>query len=126
MTFIQASDAPAPGGHYSQAVAHNGLVFISGILPITPDGQKLTEATVTEQTEQVFANFDAILRAAGSNRENVLKVTVFVSDIHAWGTVNQLYTQFFGDHRPARSIVPVGPLHYGLSLELEAIAALQE
>ena len=122
MTFTQTPNAPVPGGHYSQAVVHNGLVYLSGILPITPDGRKLTDTTIAEQTEQILANLDAILLASGSKRENVLKVTVFVSDIHAWGTVNQLYTEFFGEHRPARSIVPVGPLHYGLSLELEAIA----
>jgi 2-iminobutanoate/2-iminopropanoate deaminase len=87
--------------------------------------RKLADATITEQTEQILANLDAILQAAGSSRRNVVKVTVFVSDIHAWGTVNQLYTQFFGEHRPARSIVPVGPLHYGLSLELEAIAVVE-
>lgn len=124
MTFIQTQNAPAPGGHYSQAVVHNGLVYLSGILPITPAGQKLSDASVAEQTEQILANLDAILQAAGSQRSNVLKVTVFVSDISAWGTVNQLYTQFFGDHRPARSVVPVGPLHYGLSIELEAIATI--
>ena len=124
MTFIQTPDAPAPGGHYSQAVVHNGLIYVSGILPITPDGRKLADVTIAEQTEQILANLDAILQAAGSQRENVLKVTVYVSDIHAWGTVNQLYTQFFGDHRPARSIVPVGPLHYGLSIELEAVATV--
>ena len=122
MTFTQTPNAPVPGGHYSQAVVHNGLVYLSGILPITTDGRKLTDATIAEQTEQILANLDAILLASSSKRENVLKVTVFVSDIHAWGTVNQLYSEFFGDHRPARSIVPVGPLHYGLSLELEAIA----
>ena len=124
MTFIQTPDAPAPGGHYSQAVVHNGTVYVSGILPITPDGRKLVDVTIAEQTAQIFANLDAILRAAGSQRGNVLKITVYVSDIHAWSTVNQLYTQFFGDHRPARSIVPVGPLHYGLSIELEATATV--
>ena len=124
MTFIQTPDAPTPGGHYSQAVVHNGLVYVSGILPITPDGRKLADATVAEQTAQILANLDAILQAAGSQREHVLKVTVYVSDIHAWNTVNQLYTQFFGDHKPARSIVPVGPLHYGLSIELEAVATV--
>ena len=124
MTLIQSPNAPAPGGHYSQAVVHNGLVYVSGILPITPDGRKLADATIAEQTAQILANLDAILQAAGSRRENVLKVTVYVSDIQAWSTVNQLYTQFFGDHRPARSIVPVGPLHYGLSIELEAVATV--
>lgn len=122
MTFIQTPEAPAPGGHYSQAVVHNGLVYVSGILPITPNGEKLTDATIAEQTEQILANLDAILQSAGSKRDNVLKVTVFISDIDDWSIVNQIYTQFFGEHRPARSVVPVGPLHYGLSLELEAVA----
>ena len=124
MTFIQTPNAPTPGGHYSQAVVHNGLVFISGILPIKPDGQKLNAVSVEEQIEQVLANLDAILQAAGSKRSNVLKVSVFVSDISAWSTVNQLYSQFFGDHRPARSVVPCSPLHYGFGIELEAIAAI--
>ncbi len=122
MTFIQTANAPVPGGHYSQAVVHNGQIYVAGILPITAEGQKLVDATITEQTEQILANLDAILQAAGSKRENVLKVTVFVSDISTWGTVNQVYAHFFGDHRPARTVVPVTPLHYGFSIELDAIA----
>lgn len=124
MTFVETADAPAPAGHYTQAVVSNGLAFVSGILPITPDGQKLTDSTIADQTKQVLANLEAILAAAGSGRERVLKVTVFVADIDAWGTVNQLYAEFFGSHRPARSIVPISTLHYGLQLELEAIAAV--
>lgn len=124
MTFIQTLTAPAPGGHYSQAVVHNGLVFLSGILPIAPDGQKLIEATIAEQTTQILANLDAILQAAGSSREQVLKVSVFIADINAWSIVNQLYAQFFGEHRPARSVVPCSVLHYGFGIELEAIAAV--
>ncbi|GAB3501615.1 hypothetical protein GCM10027341_28630 [Spirosoma knui] len=79
---------------------------------------------MAEQTEQVLVNLDAILQAAGSQREHVLKVTIFVSDINAWGTVDQRYAQFFGNHKPARSVVPVLPLHYGLQIELEAIAVI--
>ncbi|WP_460914520.1 RidA family protein [Spirosoma areae] len=124
MTFIDTTNAPAPGGHYSQALVHNELVFVSGILPITPTGEKLTDATITEQTEQILANLDAILQAAGSTREHVLKVTVFVSDISTWGEVNRVYARFFGDHRPARSVVPCSTLHYGLNIELEAIAVV--
>ncbi len=123
MTFIQTPNAPAPGGHYSQAVVHNGFVFLSGILPITPTGEKLSQATISEQTKQVLANLDAILQAAGCTRENVLKMTIYIADIEAWGAVNQSYAQFFGDHRPARSVVPCSPLHYGFGIELEAIAA---
>ena len=124
MICIQTPDAPVPGGHYSQAVVHNELVYLSGILPITATGQKLAEATIAEQTDQVLANLDAILKAAGSKRENVLKVTVFVSDISMWGTINQVYAKFFGDHRPARSVVPCSLLHYGFGIELEAIATI--
>ena len=124
MTFIQTLDAPAPGGHYSQAVVHNGLVFLSGILPVTPTGEKLTQATITEQTEQILANLDAILRAAGCTRESVLKTTIYIADIEAWGGVNRLYARFFGDHRPARSVVPCSSLHYGFGIELEAIASV--
>ncbi|MBN8823993.1 MULTISPECIES: RidA family protein [unclassified Spirosoma] len=124
MTFIQTPNAPVPGGHYSQAVVHNDLVFISGILPIAPDGQKLTDATVAEQIKQVLANLDAILQAAGSRRDQVLKVSVFISDMNAWATVNALYADFFGNHRPARSVVPVNPLHYGFVIELEATAVV--
>lgn len=122
MTFIETPNAPLPGGHYSQAVVHNGQVYLSGILPITPSGKKLSQATIAEQTEQILANLDAILQAAGSQRDKVLKVTVFIADINAWGVVNQLYARFFGDHRPARSVVPCSTLHYGFGIELEAIA----
>jgi len=122
MTFIDTPNAPVPGGHYSQAVVHNGQIYLSGILPITPAGEKLTSATIAEQTEQILANLDAILQAAGSQRDKVLKVTVFISDISVWSTVNQVYARFFGDHRPARSVVPCSPLHYGFGIELEAIA----
>ncbi|SOD96590.1 RidA family protein [Spirosoma fluviale] len=125
MTFIETPNAPVPGGHYSQAAVHNGQVYLSGILPITPAGEKLTNATIAEQTEQILANLDAILKAAGSQRNKVLKVTVFIADINAWGAVNQVYAQFFGDHRPARSVVPCNPLHYGFGIELEAIAILE-
>ncbi|GAB3707215.1 RidA family protein [Spirosoma flavus] len=126
MTFIETPDAPKPGGHYSQAVVHNGLIFISGILPITPDGRKLNEATVAEQTEQILANLDAILTASGSKRENVLKTSVFIADIEHWGEVNRLYAQFFGEHRPARSVVPCSPLHYGFGIEIEAVAIIEQ
>lgn len=122
MTFINTLNAPVPGGHYSQAVVHNGQIYLSGILPITPAGEKLIDATIAEQTEQILANLEAILQAAGSQRANVLKVTVFISDIAAWSTVNQIYARFFGDHRPARSVVPCSTLHYGFGIELEAIA----
>ncbi len=124
MTFVETPNAPTPGGHYSQAAVHNGLAYLSGILPITFTGEKLLGSPIAEQTEQILKNLDAILLAAGSSREQVIKVTIFVSDISTWGEVNQAYARYFGNHRPARSVVPCSPLHYGFGIELEAIAAL--
>ncbi len=124
LQFIETSAAPLPAGHYSQAVVHQGLVYVSGILPITPDGTKLTDANIELQTLQVLQNLEAILEAAGASKETVLKTTVYVSDMEDWPKINPIYAAFFETHRPARAIVPVGILHYGLNIELEAVAAV--
>ncbi len=124
MKSVFTTNAPTPAGHYSQAIVHNDLVFVSGILPITPDGQKLSEADLSTQAQQVFANLKAILEAAGTSPDKVIKTTIFITDVSLWGAVNGLYADFFGEHRPTRSIVPIKDLHYGLLLELEAIAVL--
>lgn len=124
MKSIFTTNAPTPAGHYSQAIVHNDLVFVSGILPITPDGQKLSEADLSTQAQQVFANLKAILETAGTSPDKVIKTTIFITDVSFWGAINALYAEFFGEHRPARSIVPIKDLHYGLLLELEAIAVL--
>lgn len=125
MKFIQTSAAPLPAGHYSQAVVHNGLVYVSGILPIMPDGTKFTDANIELQTLQVLQNLEAILHEAGASKQTVLKTTVYVSDMEDWPKINPIYAAFFEAHRPARAIVPVGTLHYGLNIELEAIAAVE-
>ncbi|MBA4322549.1 MAG: enamine deaminase RidA [Odoribacter sp.] len=121
---IHTSGAPEPAGHYSQAVVCNSMVFISGQLPIVPGtGEKLT-GPVGEQTLQVLKNIKAITEAAGSDISKIVKVTVYISDIELWSEVNKTYSSFFGDHKPARAIVPVKDLHYGCKIEMEAIAAL--
>lgn len=123
---IQTSDAPKPGGHYSQAIIHNGLVYVSGQLPIDPvTGEKL-QGTITEQTERTLRNVEAVLKAAGSDLSRVLKMTVYIADIHQWSEVNKIYAQILGEHRPARAIVPVKELHYGFLIEIDAIAALKD
>jgi len=124
MELIFTPNAPTPAGHYSQAVVHNGLVYVSGILPITLAGEKLTDASIELQALQILQNLEAILVAAGSAKEKVLKVTVYITDIEDWGRVNHVYASFFEEHKPARAIVPVNVLHYGLNLEIEAIAAI--
>ena len=119
--------APKAGGHYSPAVVHGGLVFVSGQLPIDPhSGRKLNDAPVEAQTLQALQNLAAILKANGSRLDRVLKVTVYVSDIALWDRVNAVYAKFFGAHRPARAVVPTGPLHFGFLIEIDAIAAVIE
>ncbi len=123
---VKTPNAPAAGGHYSQAVVHNGVVYVSGQLPINPEtGEKLL-GPVEEQTEQVLRNVSEILRAAGSGLDRVLKMTVYVSDIELWSRVNAVYERVLGAHRPARAVVPTGELHYGFKIEIEAVAALYD
>lgn len=123
MQFISTQDAPRPGGHYSQAVEHQGVVYVAGQLPIVPETGEKCLGTVEEQTERTLLNLEAVLKAAGSGRDRVLRVTVYVSDISLWGRVNAVYGEFFGDHRPARTVVPTRDLHYGFLVEIDAVAA---
>jgi 2-iminobutanoate/2-iminopropanoate deaminase len=120
---VTTPNAPAAGGHYSQALVYNGLVFVSGQLAINPiTGERLT-GSIEEQTEQCLKNIAEILKAAGSDLTRVLKMTVYISDMELWGSVNAVYARVMGDHRPARAVVPVTELHYGFKIEIEAVAA---
>lgn len=112
----------APGGHYSHAVTGGGLVFVSGQLPIAPDGTKLNEAPFAEQARQVLDNVAHALAGAGSSVEKLLQVRVYVTDIASWPEFNTIYAQWAGDARPARAVVPVPQLHYGFRIEVEAVA----
>jgi 2-iminobutanoate/2-iminopropanoate deaminase len=126
MKKIHTDQAPVPAGHYSQAIVHNGLVFVSGQLPIDPlTGDKKT-GPIEDQTKQVLNNLAAILEASGSSLARVLKITIYISDISLWGKVNEVYSEFFGEHRPARAVVPTRDLHFGFKIELEAIAAVDD
>jgi len=124
MREITSSQAPQPAGHYSQAIEHQGIIYISGQLPIDPKRETKHIGTIEEQTEQALANLEAILKEANSGKNQVLKVTVYISDISLWNRVNAVYARFFGDHRPARAIVPTRELHFGFQIEIEAIAAI--
>ncbi|HEY7910569.1 MAG TPA: Rid family detoxifying hydrolase [Blastocatellia bacterium] len=126
MRTIQTENAPRPGGHYSQALVHNGLVFVSGQLSIDPRTGEKKLGSIEEQTRQALANISAILKAAGSDLGRVLKMTVYISDINLWSKVNEVYREVMGEHRPARAVIPTGELHYGFLIEIEAIAAIAE
>jgi 2-iminobutanoate/2-iminopropanoate deaminase len=120
---ILTENAPKPAGHYSQAVCHGDLVFVSGQLPVTLEGQIIADKSFEEQARLALANLLAIVKAAGSSPERVLKVTVFLAGVEYWPKFNAIYAEAFGQSRPARSVVPVPALHYGALVELEAIAA---
>jgi len=121
---FNTTNAPKPGGHYSQAVIHNKTIYISGQLPINPFTGKKVNGDIEVQTRQVLENIRIILKDAGSDLSKVIKSTVYISDISMWGKVNEVYTGFFGSHKPARAVVPTRELHYGFLVEIEVIAAL--
>ena len=121
---FNSSNLPMPGGHYSQALIHNNLMYISGQLPFNPFTGEKVNGDIEEQTQQILDNIDILLRDAGSKKENVLKTTVYISDISLWGRVNEVYASYFGKHKPARAIVPVKDLHFGFVIEIEAIASI--
>ena len=126
MRAISTPNAPLPAGHYAQAIVHQGLVYVSGQLAIDPVTGERQLGSIEEQTEQALRNIAAILEAAGSGLELVLRTTVYVSDIELWGRVNAVYADFFGEQRPARAVVPTRELHYGFKVEIEAVAAVRE
>jgi 2-iminobutanoate/2-iminopropanoate deaminase len=124
LALISTSKAAPAGGHYSQAIVHNDLVYVSGILPVSPSGEKLNKDCFELQAAMVLSNLKSILTASGSSFQNVISVRVYIVDIEQWGEFNKLYTKAMGSHKPARAVVPVPCLHHGFALEVEAIAAV--
>jgi 2-iminobutanoate/2-iminopropanoate deaminase len=112
----------APGGHYNHCVVAGGLVFVSGQLPIAPDGRKLADAPFEEQARQVLDNVASALEGAGSGIDRLVQVRVYVTDIASWPAFNTIYAAWAGAARPARAVVPVPELHYGFRIEIEAVA----
>ena len=124
MQRIETKAAPAARGHYSQAIVHAGIAYIAGQLPIDPADAERRHVDFEAQARQVIANVIAIAEAAGSSRERILRTTVYIADVSHWPAFNQVYAQMLGEHRPARTVVPVAHLHYGYLVEMDAIAAI--
>ena len=110
--------------HYSSAVVHEGIVYVSGQLPMDPDKGAPVEGSIEVQTRQALQNLQDVLHAAGTSKEKVLRTTAYLQDVSLWGRVNEVYAEFFGNHRPARTVVPTTELHYGCLIEIDAIAHL--
>jgi 2-iminobutanoate/2-iminopropanoate deaminase len=125
METISTRTAPLPAGHYSQAIVQGELVYVSGQLPIDPHtGEKCT-GNIEVETRQALQNLVAILMAANSSVDLVIKTTVYIADIELWDRVNGVYAEFFADHRPARAVVPTRELHFGCRVEIDAIAVVE-
>lgn len=123
LEFVATNDAPQAIGPYSQAVICGGLVYTSGQIALTPSGE-MEAKSIEEQTHQVLKNLSAVLEAAGSSLQNVIKTTIFLSDMDDFKTVNGIYAEYFEEHKPARSTVAVKTLPLEAKIEIDCIAVI--
>ncbi len=119
---IQTDNAPKAIGPYSQAIKANGVVYASGQIPLDPITMQIVEGGIREQTERVMNNLSAVLEAAGSSLDRVVKTTVFLADLGDFSDMNDVYGRFFGEKPPARSTVQVSRLPRDVRIEIDVIA----
>jgi 2-iminobutanoate/2-iminopropanoate deaminase len=120
---IETRKAPAPIGPYSQAIRANGFVFVSGQIPINPETGQLIDGGITAQTHQVIRNIAAILESSGMGLQDVVKTTVFLTNLDDFSEFNRVYGEYFADSKPARATVQVARLPREAIVEVEAVAA---
>lgn len=123
MRIINTQKTPKSGGHYSQCIEHNGILYLAGQLPRNPETLEMPEG-IELQTLQVLENIKLILTEAGSNLNNIIQIRIYLSDIELWDRVNAVYKDFMGDHKPVRIVIPCGKLHFDSLIEIEATACL--
>ena len=121
---VSTDAAPAPAGHYSQGVLAGRHLYISGQLPIRPDGMPAQDKGFEAQARQAMANVLAILEAAGGTPQCLARVTAYIVGVDNWPSFNRIYAEMLPDIRPARTVVPVPELHHGFLVEIDAIALL--
>ncbi|XXQ37029.1 Endoribonuclease L-PSP [Plasmodiophora brassicae] len=125
VTVVSTEAAPKAVGPYSQAIVANGFVYTAGQIPIDPATSKMVEGGIQEQTSRVLANIKAVLAAANTTLDKVVKTTVFLKDMNDFAKMNEVYGSAFGGHRPARSTVQVARLPFDALVEIECVASLQ-
>ena len=125
LEIVTCDQATPAGGHYSHAVIHGDLIFISGQLGFDPGTTKINAKNFEEEMQNCLANMAAILSKAGSSVDRLLKVTIYLSDVKYWTSANKVYAEFLGTHKPARAVIPCNTLHHGFKVEIEAIAAIK-
>ncbi|HIP61355.1 MAG TPA: RidA family protein [Sulfurovum sp.] len=121
MKIISTTQAPQAIGPYSQAMIVDGMLYTSGQIGLTPDGNLIGEG-IEEQTDQVLKNLSAVVAEAGGSLDDVIKTTIFLADMDDFAAVNKIYAKYFGNHKPARSTVAVRTLPLGVKVEIECIA----
>jgi 2-iminobutanoate/2-iminopropanoate deaminase len=124
MKPISSPEAPRPSGHYEQAIAHGGFLFVSTQLPIDPAHGPADAGPIEQQARQVFGNILAIVEAGGSRLDHITRITIYVSDVSHWPVVDRVYKSFFDKARPARGVIPTGKLHLGYDVGADCIAAI--
>lgn len=117
-------NAPAPKGPYSQAVIHNGVLYISGQVPVDPETGAMHRGTIETETETVLNNIKAIVEASGADMKDVLKVTCYLANIDDFGRFNEVYKKYFAEEPPARAAIQAGRLPMDVQVEMDAIVAL--
>ncbi|HEX7705093.1 MAG TPA: RidA family protein [Thermoanaerobaculia bacterium] len=122
MDFIATNDAPQAIGPYSQAIKVNGLVYTSGQIALDPATGNLVDGSFEEQVHRVFRNLEAVLREAGSGFEQVIKATVYLTDLANFQVLNAIYAEYFGTHKPARTTVGLSQLPRGAAVEIDLVA----
>ncbi|MDK2918048.1 MAG: 2-iminobutanoate/2-iminopropanoate deaminase [Candidatus Petromonas sp.] len=122
---IYTDKAPAAVGPYSQAVKAGNLLFVSGQIPINPATGELVKGSIEDETRQCLENAKAILNEAGTSLSKVVKVTVFIKDMNQFGRINEVYGEYFSDHKPARACVEVARLPKDVNVEIEMIAIVE-
>ena len=124
MEVVFTSKAPAAVGPYSQAIKAGNVVYCSGQIPLVPETGEIVEGDIKAQAKQSLENVKAVLTEAGATFSNVVKTTVFIVDMADFGAINEVYAEYFGDHKPARSCVAVKELAKGARVEVEVLVVL--
>ncbi|HEY0156861.1 MAG TPA: RidA family protein [Thermoanaerobaculia bacterium] len=122
MDYVATPDAPQAIGPYSQAVKANGLVFTSGQIALDPATGNVVEGSFADQVHRVFRNLEAVLKEAGSGFDRVLRATVYLTDMGNFQTLNTIYAEYFGEHKPARTTIEASALPKGGAVEIDLIA----
>ncbi len=121
MKIIKNPNIPKGNGHYSTVIEHNGILYLSGQLPYETGTKNMPEG-IELQTKTVLKNIEFILKEAGSNKNQIIQMRLYIPNVSLWEKVNEVYAKFFTEHKPVRTVVPTRELHFGALIEIECVA----